>query len=217
MPWTPLKLEPVSFPERKDRSRYIAETYGDVLNGGVLDVGCWEAHLRTFLNGANYTGVDVGGRPDIQLNLENPDGLPFGDNSFDCVVCTDVLEHLDNLHAMFAELVRVTRRSIIISLPNNWANARQPIERGRGSFSKYGLPLDPPEDRHKWFFSMSEARAFIEGQAERHNLTITRMHVTEKPRSAAASLLLHILYPQQERYMNRYSNTLWTLLEKQAP
>ena len=56
--------------------------------------------------------------------------------------------------------MRVSRGCIILSLPNNWANARRPIARGRGAIGHYGLPLEPPVDRHKWFFSLAEARQF---------------------------------------------------------
>ncbi|MCP4712255.1 MAG: methyltransferase domain-containing protein, partial [Planctomycetes bacterium] len=77
------------------------------LKGAVLDVGCYQAYLKTLLpDDTQYTGIDIAGTPDIQMNLEEIERLPFEDNQFDCVVCADVLEHLDNLHAIFAELLR---------------------------------------------------------------------------------------------------------------
>ncbi|MFH1144533.1 MAG: methyltransferase domain-containing protein [Candidatus Eisenbacteria bacterium] len=63
--------------------------------------------LRDILGVASYVGVDIAGRPDIELNLEKAERLPFDDDAFDTVLCADVLEHLDNLHAIFDELVRV--------------------------------------------------------------------------------------------------------------
>jgi len=37
---------------------------------------------------------------------------------------------------------------------------RRPIEKGRGTFAFYGLPAQKPQDRHKWFFGLSEAWEF---------------------------------------------------------
>ena len=63
-----------------------------------LDVGCDEALLKTLLApDIKYTGIDVAGKPDIVLNLEKIERLPFDDSTFDCVICSDVLEHLDKL------------------------------------------------------------------------------------------------------------------------
>lgn len=210
-----MKVEYVAFPTRDERARYIAERYRQYLQGKVLDVGCDEARLKPFLqSGTEYLGVDVGGTPDVLLNLEKAERLPFGDAAFDCVICTDVLEHVDNLHLIFGELVRVSRRFVIVSLPNCWSIARQKIHRGRGNFSHYGLPPDTPEDRHKWFFNITEARSFLVSQQVRHPILVRDQHVTEKPRLWPLKALRRIRFPVQSHYLNRYANTLWTLLEK---
>lgn len=209
-----MKINFASFTERADRTRYIYEQYMDYLKDSVLDVGCDNALLRDFIGDVKYTGIDIGGSPDIKIDLEDTERLPFDDNSFHCVICSDVLEHLDNLHMMADELVRVTKKYTIISLPNCWGAARIPIERGRGSFLHYGLPDVRPADRHKWFFSVSEARSFMENFAQRHSLTIRDMHVTDKPRSGLLKLLRRIRYPKQDRYLNRYAHTVWAVFEK---
>lgn len=211
-----MKVDYIDFKSRKARSGYIAARFGSYITGRVLDVGCDRALLKTMIPGLDYTGIDFGGTPDIMINLEKIERLPFEDNRFDCVVCSDVLEHLDNLHHIFGELVRVSSRYLILSLPNNWTNARRPLERGRGSFDKYGLPAEPPKDRHKWFFSLSEAQAFIMSQLAPHNLTVRDMVVTEKPRSLFSRMYRRVWYPKQECYLNRYAHTFWAVLEKQA-
>lgn len=210
----PITVEYISFSDRARRSRYIAERFTPYLSGKVLDVGCDKAVLKTLLPSLDYTGIDIGGTPDLRLDLERVDKLPFADGSFHCVVCSDVLEHLNNLHQIFGELVRVAGRYLILSLPNNWCNARVPIERGRGSFDKYGLPIDPPEDRHKWFFSLAEAAAFIEGQTTRYPISIVERVVSEKPRPAILRAVRRLRYPSRERYWNRYAHTLWIVLKK---
>lgn len=90
-----------SFRRREERIKYAIEHFGKYLSGKVLDVGCDKAVLREMLPEIEYTGVDIGGDPDVKIDLEKIDRLPFEDGAFDCVLCTDVLEHLDNLHVVF--------------------------------------------------------------------------------------------------------------------
>ncbi len=206
----------VSFPTRASRSAFVSERFAAYLQESVLDVGCYEAPLRRLLTGVAYTGVDMAGNPDITLNLDDVQRLPFDDHAFRCVICIDVLEHLENLHGILDELVRVAKQYVIISLPNCWCDARQPIGRGRGHFGHYGLPVLPPSDRHRWFFSMTEATAFVEGTVARLGLTLAEQFVTEKPRPWLVRLVRRARYPGL-RYHNRYSATLWAVLEKPAP
>jgi SAM-dependent methyltransferase len=209
-----MQVDYVSFSDRSVRSRYIADRFQPYLTGKVLDVGCDQAVLKRLRPDLQYTGIDIQGQPDLELNLEKIAALPFADQTFDCVVCSDVLEHLDNMHHMFGELIRVARRYVIISLPNCWAVARVPIERGRGTFGKYGLPIEPPRDRHKWFFSLAEAEAFLRGQTGKYPISIVQLLVSEKPRPFLIRAFRRARYPSQARYLNRYAHTLWALLEK---
>ena len=210
-----MKVEYASFGDRRVRSEFIVAKFRHLLVGNILDVGCDESHLKKLLPDIRYVGVDIAGNPDVKLNMEKIERLPFEDGSFDCVVCTDVLEHLDNLHFIFGELVRVAKKHLIVSLPNNWTNARLPLERGIGSFDKYGLPVEPPRDRHKWFFGLTEAVDFLEGQERKYPFSIREMLVTEKSRPAIVRMVRRVRYPSQERYLNRYANTLWVVMEKE--
>ncbi len=209
-----MKVEYISFQSRLARSEYIRDRFTHLLVGKLLDVGCDKAILRKLLPNVDYTGVDIAGEPDIKLDLEHIDKLPFNDGTFDCVLCSDVLEHLDNLHHIFDEIIRVTKNYIIISLPNNWVNARRPIGRGKGSFGHYGLPIDPPKDRHKWFFGLSEAINFIKKKEETYPFSIVEIHVTEKSRPIFIRAIYKLLYPTQECYLNRYVHTVWFVLKK---
>ncbi len=209
-----MDVEFTTFPARADRSAYIASRFAPYLIGKVLDVGCDQAVLKRLLPGISYVGVDIGGTPDIQLNLEQIERLPFADGEFDAVVCSDVLEHLDNLHLVFAELLRVCRGAVVISLPNNWANARLPIARGRGSFAFYGLPVDRPRDRHKWFFSIAEAVDFMRVHAERRGLTLKECFANEKPRNPLVRWWRRLRYPRHRNYLNRYGHTMWAVLAR---
>jgi SAM-dependent methyltransferase len=209
-----IQLDYAGFPDRDDRALYIVRRFRSLLKGRVLDVGCDRARVKKLLPELDYTGIDVGGEPDLVVNLEQTDRLPFEDNRFDCVLCSDVLEHLENIHHVFGELVRVTRRHLVLSLPNNWACARRPLGRGHGRIAHYGLPPEPVPDRHKWFFNFSEAMAFVDAQAAKHGVRIDEIIVTEKPRFFATRLLRRIRYPRFWDYQNRYGNTLWWVIRK---
>lgn len=209
----PLPVVYTSFPTRESRSEFVADHFSQYLDGTVLDVGCFEAPLRDLLKAATYTGIDFCGNPDLKIDLETMTRLPFDKDSYRAVLCIDTLEHLENLHFVFDEVVRVSSQFIIASLPNCWCDARCPIEKGRGQFGHYGLPTTRPQDRHKWFFSMSEAREFTDAKARAHGIEIIEQFVAEKPRPAITRWLRSIRY-SGNRYQNRYARTLWTVFEK---
>jgi SAM-dependent methyltransferase len=207
-------LDLVTFPERADRVRYMAATFAPYLAGRVLDVGCDVRVLKGLRPDLDYVGIDIGGDPDIKIDLEEVEKLPFADQAFDTVVCSEVLEHLDHLHRVFAELVRVSRRHVLISLPNCWTAARRPVTRGKGSIGHYGLPADRPPDRHKWFFSLSEAEEFARAQARQHGLSIVESRVSEKPRPALVRALRRLQHPSRAHYLNLFAHTLWIVFAK---
>jgi 2-polyprenyl-3-methyl-5-hydroxy-6-metoxy-1,4-benzoquinol methylase len=203
-----------SLHERHLRSEYIAARFRPVLKGKVLDVGCDRALLKQLMPDLDYFGIDIGGTPDRFVDLEKENSLPFPDNSFDCIVCTDVLEHINNIHHIFADLIRVTRGYVVLSLPNNWTNARLPLARGKGNIGHYGLPVNPPEDRHKWFFSLTEAETFIIGQQAKVSFEVVEMFAMEKPRFGPLKLMRRLLSGSRAAYLNRYAHTLWAVLKK---
>jgi SAM-dependent methyltransferase len=204
----------VQFLTRQDRPRFLATLYASALAGRVLDVGCDQAVLRDFVGRERYVGLDRGPAADVQLDLMASARLPFDDRSFDAVVCTDVLEHLENLHALFDELVRVSARHLLLTLPNNWNSARQRLARGRGAMAHYGLPLDPPADRHRWFFGFTEAEDFVRGRAQRSGLSIVELRALEKPRPWPVRLARRMRYPDSRVYRNLFAHTLVCLYRR---
>lgn len=210
-----IKIQVVQIRSREEKIKFLVNKFRPILAGKILDVGCGEAYLKNFLNEIEYIGIDKGEFADIQIDLERIDRLPFEDASFDCVLCLDVLEHLDNLHTIFDELIRVSKKHIILSLPNNWVNARVPIQRGKGKIGHYGLPAHPPNDRHKWFFNTEEAFNFVvEKQYILKNFFIKECFATEKKKIFIVKWIRRLLYPDKVRYLNRYINTIWFHLVK---
>jgi SAM-dependent methyltransferase len=74
----------------------------------VLDVGCGvKPYYPFFARAAEYVGVDVRANPDADL-CGAVEALPIDDGSFDIVLCTQVLEHVDDPAQAVRELRRVT-------------------------------------------------------------------------------------------------------------
>ncbi|MFZ4574727.1 MAG: class I SAM-dependent methyltransferase [Phycisphaerales bacterium] len=171
---------PFKYTDRASRARYTAEKYAAILKGRVLDVGCDVKSLALHLPaGASYIGIDVVPTADIVLNLDRQN-IPFPDRSFDTVVCTDVLEHLERIHEVFDELCRVSDSRIILSLPNPYRNLLLVAADNRPRFRQYGLPAEIPEDRHRWFFGALEAQRFIAERAAQNRFEVEHMDVDER-------------------------------------
>ncbi|MEO6716236.1 MAG: class I SAM-dependent methyltransferase [Novosphingobium sp.] len=97
-----------------------------LLTGKLLDVGCGQMPFRHLLPpGTNYTGIDI---PDAgrfgmgkHADIVEFDGttIPFPDNHFDTVMCTEVLEHAVQPEALIAEMHRVLRPggSLVLTVP----------------------------------------------------------------------------------------------------
>ncbi|MFW5750834.1 MAG: class I SAM-dependent methyltransferase [Planctomycetota bacterium] len=203
------KIVRASFKQRQDRMDFVVRHFGKHIENNALDVGCDNRYLARLLPELDYTGIDLNDTADLTINLETTPALPFENDSFETVICTDVLEHLDNLHEIFAELIRVCARNLIISLPGNWANARLPIARGRGAIAHYGLPVHKPVDRHKWFFSLEEAQRFLTAQAGIHDIELDELVACQKKRPPWLEALRHIRHPSMTSYLNRYGHTIF--------
>lgn len=196
---------------------FCAEKFEPYLNGKVLDVGCWQKDLQSFLPaGADYLGIDVAGSYDQRVDLEEGK-LPFADNAFDCVVCTDVLEHIDSLHDIYAEIIRVTRGYVIISLPNNWVAYKKYLLRGLGHGKYYGLPLQKPDDRHRWFFNLEDIDRFIHKRAAADGYRVVEWFaypdLSMLPRHRLVKTWLRRIVGKR-RYDNWLASTGWAVLQK---
>lgn len=110
----------------------------------ILDLGCGEGRhvINAYLQG-NVTaiGVDLSARDihtaaerfkpfaqsdnvkkQFSLQIADAKQLPFADNSFDKVICSEVLEHIPDYHAVLREIERVLkpRGLLAVSVPRYW-------------------------------------------------------------------------------------------------
>lgn len=163
------------FFQEKNRAAYSYKKYRPYFGESVLDVGAGgsPAFFRPQL-GNRYKAVDVSEsrqKPDFFVNFEEAK-LPFQSNEYETVLCFDNLEHCENCHDLFDELMRVSSRYVIVSLPNNWAGYLKLFLRGRSRPTiGYGFPEEKPSPgvRHKWFFNLEEAERFLVHRAEKNN------------------------------------------------
>ncbi len=168
------------YVDRRTKSRYVWLKYRDILRARrILDVGADNCFLKSQIDSAaTYWGIGLGGAPDQHVDLEQAN-LPFDSRSFDTVLCLDVLEHLENAHRIFDELCRVSRRHVILSLPNPWKDFWRMLRKGpyrrEEPLKYYGLPVGAPQDRHRWFFNQHQAREFIGGRARRCDMVVIQM------------------------------------------
>ena len=212
------------YTDRKTKAEYVWLKYRPVLQGRILDVGADACHLKQHLSPeTDYCGIGFGEGVDRVVDLEG-ELIPFPSESFDCVLCLDVLEHIENIHAVFDDVCRVTRRFAVISLPNAWLDFYNMLRHGDyrpGQPMKfYGLPLEPPADRHKWFFSADEARAFIAYRAPINKMRIVQMDHEAWGieghgfKGMVRAWARNFLFRPSLRVDNLYAGTLWVVLEK---
>lgn len=96
------------------------------MSGAVLDVGCGEMPFRDYLpKETRYVGLDVAEAVSFGMR-DHPDivmfdgvKIPFPDNSWDGILCTEVLEHTLQPDALMAEMLRVLRPggTLLVTVP----------------------------------------------------------------------------------------------------
>ena len=97
----------------------------------VLDVGCGEGftllRLKNENIGQKLSGIDNNEQaiayanknyPELEIKKGDVYKLPYKDNSFDLVLCMEVLEHLDKPLVALEELKRVSKKYVLLSVPN---------------------------------------------------------------------------------------------------
>ena len=139
---------------RHEGNRVITERVMASLPAGgrVLDIGCGSGVLLAQLAGhaGHRAGVELSPGAaaeaarvaDEVVNAAVGSELPFPAESFDVVVCADILEHLVEPAAALASLSRFCRPggAVVISVPNvaNW-QARLRLARGVWRYEPVGI------------------------------------------------------------------------------
>jgi SAM-dependent methyltransferase len=116
----------------------------------LLDVGCGEGVLthqwaQRLREGRRVVGIDLDDpalhaewakrtAPNLEYRVMKAENLPFADREFDVATAIEVLEHVPDAEHTVAEMARVAKRWLLVSVP------REPLWRGlnmaRGAYWK---------------------------------------------------------------------------------
>lgn len=107
------------------KGKLIAMSFIEVGSGKTaLDVGCREGYQSNWLEDKGYavTSIDIEKNYDKCQIVDVDQGLPFADDSFDLIWCSEVIEHLHYPAKARQEFLRVLRSGgqIIITTPNSY-------------------------------------------------------------------------------------------------
>jgi SAM-dependent methyltransferase len=130
-------------PAEKERTADLIRLLPTGLSS-VLDIGARDGFFSRLLREhfTHVTALDLS-MPTFDIEgVTNVSGdvrqLPFADNSFDCVICAEVLEHVPGVEQAAQEIIRTARHEIIVGVPY-----RQDTRCGRTKCSNCGR-FNPP-------------------------------------------------------------------------
>jgi len=169
--------------------------------GKVLDMGCGDGLVLQALKKKNCDvhGVDISdvavkkclalGVPATVFDFTKG-ALPFTDGSFDTVIMLDVLEHVLNPNDLLNEAARVSKKDIVISVPNfNSLPARLQAVFGH-------VPENnTPKKGHVYWFNYYELKKIL--SASRLTVTVVKMNTVYEHVPGVGSLmaLLSHIFP----------------------
>src|SRR5581483_9734490 len=132
--------------------------------GRTLDVGCGSSLIIQSLNNAigmdfSHNKVRFLRRYGIPLVRGTAFGLPFRDRSFDCVISSEVIEHVPYDDALFTEMKRVLRPGgmLIIGTPDYATVGWRTIEPLYGFFQPGGY-----KDEHITHYTRARLTEILE-------------------------------------------------------
>ncbi|MBW2455242.1 MAG: class I SAM-dependent methyltransferase [Deltaproteobacteria bacterium] len=143
----------------------------------ILEVGCGGGHVLRLFRGSELTGVDVSGLmlDKAKRNLAGTGARllkgelseqSFADESFDAIICTEVLEHVQQPAAILEEMGRLLHPAgrAVITFPND-----RLINGAKALVRRTGLTRLPMLSRMDWggddfhlhLWTVAEMRALL--------------------------------------------------------
>lgn len=105
-------------------------------HGLTLDIGCGYAAYQKYF--PNRVGFDI--QPGLKVDVVgDAHNLPFEDEKFDNILCTEVLEHLHSPEVAISEMRRVLKRGGKLILTTRFIFPLHDVPNDYYRFTKYGL------------------------------------------------------------------------------
>lgn len=129
---------------RRELHKYI-EKMSSQITGKVLDVGCGSKPYRdlfkavTEYHGLEYSESASGITHKAQDFVYDGHKFPFDESSYDCVISSEVLEHVFNVDEFLSEINRCLKKDgkLLLTVPFVWDEHEQPGDFGR--YTSFGI------------------------------------------------------------------------------
>ncbi len=178
---------------RRGLYKYI-KTDAENLHGVLLDFGCGRKPYKNLFNVKEYIGVDIkqSGHShecsEIDVYYDGK-SIPFNDEYFDSVFCSEVIEHVFEIDNILNEINRVmkTNGKILLTVPFVWNDHEVPYDYGR--YSTYGITY--LLEKHGFeIIKISKSTNFMETVFQ---LGILYIHLLIKTRYKILNVFLNII------------------------
>lgn len=164
------------------------------LEGILLDFGCGRKPYKNLFSVTQYIGVDIEqsghshelSEVDVYYNGKT---IPFGDEYFDSVFCSEVIEHVFEIDNIFIEINRVMKKDakILLTVPFVWNDHEIPYDYGR--YTTYGISY--LMEKHGFeIIKISKSTNFVETVFQ---LRILYFHNLIKTKNNFFNVLLNII------------------------
>ena len=145
---------PFGTQNNNNRNKWLEEKLTEIPSGlTILDAGAGNTNKKKYCSHLNYISQDIAeyegtgnenGLHTGEVDYSNLDivsditDIPISNNSVDAVMCTEVLEHIDNPLLAFKEFSRILKNGgkLIITAPFNSLTHYAPYHYSTG-FSRY--------------------------------------------------------------------------------
>jgi len=170
-----------------NRNEFIANKLGYLNEETLLDIGCRDMILKKYLKGKfKYIGVDY------KINLEDSDdfinfnlesGIPKIDK-IDIITAVDVLEHLENIHDIFSSLFLLSKKRVVIALPNiGYYKFRLNFFFTGCISGKYNFSEKKIFDRHRWIPNYKSINCFVKTNIPKNWKILEYNYIFERKRN----------------------------------
>lgn len=121
----------------------------------ILDVGCGNGYFTYYLQkygsviAVDYARAMIAMNPVASLAQADVSLLPFADNTFELVFCSNLLHHVPDPMQVLLEMKRVSRQFVVVHEPN------------RNNPPMFALALANKAERHTLRFTTTYLQALV--------------------------------------------------------